>query len=212
MEFDKVMDILEYALPIIAALVGAKFVNRNSLPWHLWGGRLAKLVGLLVTVLDAARSPKRYIDDVVPDRIRKGVDKASAAKKFTTGAILLSLLGGCAGWQFTGKTWQETALINIANIDRVSGALQENGMPAIKQVCISLTELCRTDSSKCDSASACVDVANALYDLFDEIDFYLKQASIAVSLGDESTMEEKMEAVSKLIMAAVQKLGQYGAL
>ena len=196
MTIDQVIDILIYVLPIVATVIGAKVINQNSLPWHLWNGRIAKLLGLLVTVLDALRSPKKYASDVAPDKIKKKVD---AVKKIST--LSLIFLIGCAGWQFTGSTWQETGRIQISNVAKVSGIVALRGLPLVKQVCDKLTD-----------PAPCHKVHDGIVDAFDEIDDYLLLAERAIQVGEAKKFDEIVEKASVLLGNVIEKLAEYGAL
>lgn len=64
---DIALEILPYLAPVVAAWL-AGVINKNSVPWEQWTTRGGKLVGFLVAVADALRSPDKWAKDVTARR------------------------------------------------------------------------------------------------------------------------------------------------
>lgn len=202
MSFDKVMDILYYALPIIATMLGAKVINKNSLHWTVWNSRIAKIVGLLVSVLDALRSPKKYVNDVAPDKVKRKVVRAKNASLLLIPFILFPTgLPGCAAFQFGGDTWQESAYNTIQSVQK--------GLDVVEKLFPVWVETCRAIDDK-DAQIDCAKSGLKAAEVAQKVDDALALARFAVSVGDESDFERQIDGAITLMRDIMRQLNEWG--
>jgi di/tricarboxylate transporter len=211
MDFDKILEALQYVLPALATIIAAKYVNVNSKHWTLWTGRVGKILGLLVSLLDVLRSPKKIGGDILPSKTKKEILKMrTKLPNVTLLLLVVTLFAGCAGWQLTGKTWQENADQVIDRTFRVTHATCKAGLPVVREVCTQIKDDCVADP--CPAFETCMDIHLQASNVCLEAINVCRMAAIAVAAADEGEYEKQAEIAAELLKEIVRTLGRYGAI